>query len=48
MRLAGGHENHLTAMHAMGLAGDDDLRLAFDDLHQRVERGGVLAQLDAP
>ena len=42
--LAGGHQDHLPALDAMGLAGNDDLGVAFDHLYQGVKRRGVFAQ----
>ena len=44
VRLTGGHENHLAAMKAVRVACDADFCLAFDYLHNRIERGRVLAQ----
>ena len=40
----GRHENHFTAGQVMRLAGNMNFHLAFDHLHQRIERRGVLAQ----
>ena|ERR1035437_5549031 len=44
VRLTGGHENHLAALQAMRLASDADFRLAFEHLHERIERCRVLTQ----
>ena len=39
-----GHEDHLARPQVVGRAAHGDLRPAVEDLHQRVERRGVLAQ----
>ena len=44
MRLLRGHENHLAAMQVIRLASDADFRLAFDHMHERIERDRVFAQ----
>jgi len=41
---AGRHQDQFTAAQLMAFAGDDDFDFAFDHLHQRIERCGVLAQ----
>jgi hypothetical protein len=42
--LTGGHENHLAALQTVRLASDADFRLAFEQLHERIERTCVLTQ----
>jgi hypothetical protein len=44
MRLTGRQENHLSALQAVGLAGNQDFGFTFQHLHQRIERRCVLAQ----
>jgi hypothetical protein len=43
VRLMRGHEDHLTALNPMRLAGDCNFPLAFQHLHERVERRRVFA-----
>lgn len=44
VRLTGGHQNHFAALQPVELAGNHNLGRAFHHLHQRVERGRMLAQ----
>jgi hypothetical protein len=43
VRLSSRQQNHLAAAQAMGLAENDDFGLAFQHLHQSIERRGVFA-----
>lgn len=44
MRLTDRQENHLATLQAMRPAGNHNLGLAFQHLHQRIKRRGVFAQ----
>ena len=44
MRLVRRHDQHLAFPHAMMIAGDGDLHVAFDNGYERVERRHVFAQ----
>jgi len=44
MRDVRGHEDQASCLNGMRRAANDDFRVPVDDLHKRIERGGVFAE----